>query len=172
MTPAPFGRADRSGRRPRYLSPASGKAPPGILSGTVVLTADGEIPVEFLTPGDRIITRDTGLVRLAGLAWRNVVARLILFSAGSLGHRRPDRDLALPADQLVLIRDWRATALAGTAQALLPARALVDGEFVRDLGPQPLCLHLLRFARPQVIYAGGMELAATAMDAATLHDAA
>jgi hypothetical protein len=153
------------------LCTASETAPPGILSGTIVLTADGGIPAEFLTPGDRIITRDTGLVRLTGLTRRNAVVRLILFTAGSLGHGRPDRDLALPADQPVLIRDWRATALAGTSQALLPARALVDGEFVRDLGPQPLCLHLLRFERPQVIYAGGMELAA-AMGAAALHDAA
>jgi hypothetical protein len=172
MTPEPFGRADQSGPRQRRQSADPKASPSGIPAGTVVLTADGEIPVEFLTSGDRIVTRDTGMVRLAGIARRTAVVRLILFAAGSLGHTRPDHDLILPADQAVLIRDWRASAFTGQTQALVPAGALVDGEFIRDLGPQRLCLHLLRFARPQVIYAGGMELAGATMDGTVLHDAA
>ena len=36
----------------------------GIGLGTGVLTADGELPVEFLEPGDRVVTYDKGLVRL------------------------------------------------------------------------------------------------------------
>ena len=42
---------------------------PGILSGTPVLTLDGEVPVQFLCPGDRIITRSGARV-LRGVEMR------------------------------------------------------------------------------------------------------
>lgn len=172
MTPEIFGRTDRTGPRRQTDSPHPAAPPLGLTEGTIVLTADGEIPVEFLTPGDRIVTRGTGLVPLAGVTRSSGMTRRILFAAGSLGHTRPESDLILPADQRVLVRDWRAAALAGRAQAALRAAALVDGEFIRDLGPGRVRLFQLRFDRPQVIYAGGMEVTGSSLDGAALHDAA
>lgn len=131
----------------------------GFVCGTILLTRDGEMPVEFLSPGDRVITRDVGMVRLNRIRHRRTFTRAISFAAGSLGHTRPDQDLILPADQLVLIRDWRAQAMFGTAQAMVRADALIDDEFIRDLGPQKMLLHQLQFDAPHVIYAGGLELA-------------
>ncbi|MFV0512916.1 MAG: Hint domain-containing protein [Jhaorihella sp.] len=132
----------------------------GLAEGMSVLTADGEIPVEFLGPGDRIITRDAGMVRLARIARRRQAVRSILFSAGSLGHTGTQGDTLLPAGQRLLIRDWRAQAFGGASQALMRADALVDGRFVRDLGMRRLRLFKLEFDAAHVIYAGGLELAA------------
>lgn len=131
----------------------------GLVAGTILLTADGEMPVEFITAGDRIITRDAGLVRLAGVALIRDRRHAIHFAAGSLGDTRPETDLILPAAQRVLIRDWRARALFGTAQAIVRAGALVDGEFIRHLGPRDMSLCMLRFNRPHIVYAGGLEVA-------------
>jgi len=132
----------------------------GLVAGTICLTSDGEIPVEYLSAGDKIITRDTGFVRVRQITCSQQVLPTVLFLAGSLGHTRPGEDLILPAGQQVLIRDWRARAMFGTARQLVCAIQLVDGEFVRDLGPQQLLLHQLGFDHPQIIYAGGLEVAA------------
>ncbi len=51
---------------------------PGILSGTRVLTLDGELPVQFLCPGDRIITRSGARV-LRGVEMRIEAAPVLAF---------------------------------------------------------------------------------------------
>jgi hypothetical protein len=156
MKPNTVGRAaGESAQRYPFQLPFAG----GLPSGTIVLSQDGEIPVEFLSPGDRVITRDAGLVTLRDVVRIRDVTTAVRFAAGSLGHMRPDQDLVLPADQKVLIRDWRAQSMFGQTQAMVSASRLIDGEFVRDLGRQTMILHQLVFDRAHVIYAGGLELA-------------
>lgn len=130
-----------------------------LVSGTVVLTLEGEMPVEFLTPGDRIITRDSGVARLAGIGFSQTTARAVMIRGGSLGDTRPENDMVLPADQPLLIRDWRAQALFRRPGAVTRAGALLDGEFICDLGQRTLPLTHLQFQRPHIIYAGGLEVA-------------
>jgi len=110
----------------------------GFLSGTILLTQDGEMPVEFISQGDKVVTRDAGFATVVGVTRVRVTTHAISFAAGSLGDTRPDQDLVLPAGQPVLIRDWRAQAMFGTPQALVRADALLDGEFIRDLGEQEM----------------------------------
>ncbi|MEX0318433.1 MAG: Hint domain-containing protein [Ruegeria sp.] len=131
----------------------------GFLPGTLLLTQDGELPVEYLSKGDRIITRNAGLVRIAGIGHGKQRVRAIRFAAGSSGDTRPESDLTLPAGQQVLVRDWRAQAMFGRKQALVRADALVDGMFVRDLGTRDLSLFQLYFDASHILYAGGFELA-------------
>lgn len=170
MKPNTVGRAD--GRSPQSHPITIPARKVGFVPGTILLTQGGEVPVEFLSPGDRIITRDAGFVRLERVAHRRTVTRAISFAAGSLGHTRPDQDMILPADQMMLIRDWRAQAMFGARQAMVRADTLVDGEFIRDLGPQKMLLHQLHFATPHVIYAGGLELSCMTETASRLRPAA
>jgi Hint domain len=141
-------------------------APPagGFPADALVLTRDGELPAGHLTPGDRIITRDAGYATLHRMARARVTRRAVHLRAGSLGHLRPDADLILPAEQYVLIRDWRAQALFGRDRAQVPARALVDGEFITDLGEQTLDICRLYLGGDHVIYAGGLELVSPGID--------
>ncbi len=169
MKPNSVGRAVGQSPKPHPIFTPAIQA--GFVSGAILLTQDGEMPVEFLSPGDRIITRDAGMVRLESIHHQDVLTRAISFAAGSLGHTRPDQDLTLPASQIVLIRDWRAQAMFGVQQAWVRADALIDGEFIRDLGPQEMRLHQLHFAAPHVVYAGGLELSCMT-DAASLQSAA
>lgn len=155
MKPKTVGRA--TGHRPQthpYSPPAFAA---GFTTGTIILSQDGEMPVEYLSVGDRVISRDCGMVRLAGLTRHTEMVRAISFAAGSLGHTRPEQDVVLPAQQQILIRDWRAPAMHGQSQTLVRADALVDGEFIRDLGLVSMTLYQLHFDRPHVIYAGGLE---------------
>lgn len=144
----------------------------GFVAGTCILSQDGEIPVEFLSSGDRIITRDAGFVQLDQISHSRQMVPAIRFAAGSLGHLRPEQDLILPHDQQVLIRDWRAKALFGTSQAMVRAADLIDDEFICDLGPRSMMLYQLHFSSPHVVYAGGLEVAGIAADTADLRTAA
>lgn len=130
-----------------------------LITGTPIQTQDGVLPVETLTSGDQLITRTQGLTPLSKIRKSRAMMHAVRFAAGSLGHTQPGSDLLLPLNQQVLIRDWRAKAMFGQPQAVVPAFELIDDEFIRDEGMQMLELCTLTFDRPHVIYAGGMEIA-------------
>ncbi|MDG1338475.1 MAG: Hint domain-containing protein [Paracoccaceae bacterium] len=132
----------------------------GLLRGTTVMTLDGELPVEHLTRGDRIITRDTGMAVLRGVDVAIRRARCVRITARTLGTNRPDGDLILPAQTAINIRDWRAKALYGADAALIPAYRLIDGEFITDMGNTDVRMYELRFDTSHILYAGGMEIVA------------
>ncbi|NIY72644.1 hypothetical protein HCZ30_09370 [Marivivens donghaensis] len=131
----------------------------GMLTGTIVFTLDGELPVESLSPGDRVITRDSGMAILREVRRTKATFCPIRIKAGSLGHTRPERDMVLPSDTLIHIRDWRAEALYGSPTALVPAHKLLDGEFVSRLPDRTEMAFELVFDEQHIIYADGIELA-------------
>jgi hypothetical protein len=133
----------------------------GMAQGTSVLTADGLMPVEYLSPGDRIITRD-GLRVLVDVSVHVMVGDVVRICASSQGHARPDEDVILGHEQAILIRDWRAKALYGAAQAVVPVERMVDGELVRRERVSGLRMYVMEFAAPAVVYAGGLEVACEA----------
>ncbi|PIE08574.1 MAG: hypothetical protein CSA74_01520 [Rhodobacterales bacterium] len=135
-------------------------------AGTGVLTGDGELPVEYLVAGDRIVTFDRGLVRLARTEYCDIAAREVLKVRPSvLDPAANAPDFLLAARQQVLLRGWRARALWNRPAALVEAWRLADGEYVMRLeGEAPLRLFRLVFSGRQhlVEAAGGAFLLASA----------
>lgn len=131
----------------------------GVTAGTMVLTLDGELPVQFLAPGDRVITRSgaRALQSVEVTVIRN--AQMIRVTASALGHDRPESDLFVSPTQPILVRDWRARALYGCDSTLVPALRLADGDYIRTETVAEVRLFTLRFTGEEVIYAGGLELA-------------
>jgi len=136
----------------------------GLSADALLLTAAGERRAGDLRPGDRIITRDAGMVPLNGLTRHRQRTPVVRIRAGSLGHRRPERDTRLPACQPILLRDWRARALFGRDQALVAAARLVDGEFITHDGTVTLDLCVLDFGAPRILYLDGLEVATHAVE--------
>ncbi|MDB5665307.1 Hint domain-containing protein [Cypionkella sp.] len=133
----------------------------GLAIGTQVMTLEGAFPVEYLSPGDRVITR-TGARKLLAIEMTLVQnARVVRISQDVLGVGRPADVITVTPDQPILIRDWRAKALTGDATALIAASRLVDGEYIRAEVAPELRLFTLRFDEDVVIYAGDLELACT-----------
>ncbi|WP_375262544.1 Hint domain-containing protein [Palleronia sp.] len=133
----------------------------GLATGTRVMTLDGPLPVEFLQPGDRIVTRH-GVRHLRDV--RVTVrrkAQAVTIRASALGHHRPEADVTVAADHQILVRGWRAKALYGSDQATVPAAKLVDGEYISLHMVDELRSFDLIFDEPQVIYADGTEIAVT-----------
>ncbi|MFW8636886.1 Hint domain-containing protein [Cribrihabitans pelagius] len=125
-------------------------------AGTLVKGLDGSFPVEDLRPGNLVASR-RGEACVAAVRSRQALVQAVGFAPAE-GSSAPG--LILPWDQKLLIRGWRAQAMFGQPQAVVPAYELADGESARDLGLRMLTLHILEFDRPHVISAGGMELAA------------
>lgn len=135
----------------------------GLATGTTVMTLDGELPVEHLNAGDRIITRDSGMAVLRDIKSHTVTVASIQIKAGSLGHTRPQDDMIVGPDTLVHIRDWRAKALFGADVATVKAKRLIDGEFVSEQAPATMTVYELIFDKQHILYADGLEVASTAV---------
>ena len=133
-----------------------------VIAGTPVLTLDGEMPVEFLQPGDRILTRAGArrLVQVAVSVVRN--ARVVRISHGTLGVDCPTEDVTVSAAQQILVRDWRAKAMFGKPQAMIAAARLADGEYIKAETVAEARFFTLTFEHDAGIYAGGLELACPA----------
>lgn len=131
----------------------------GLAVGTRVLTLEGALPVEYLSLGDRIITRDGARV-LRALRSTRMDGQMVRLRAGVLGLDRPEGELILAPGTGILIRDWRALALYGAKQAVVPVRRLIDGDFIAAITVTGLPVYALEFDAGQVIYAEGIEIEA------------
>lgn len=146
----------------------------GIAAGSAVLTLGGVLPVEYLQPGDRVVTRG-GATRLKALIPSRYSGPAYVVQGGSLGHMLPGEDSILTPGTRILIRDWRAKTIFGRDSALVAVDALADGEYVREIVATDLPMFTLVFDTEQVVYAAGLELAAhadTVADSADMADMA
>ena len=130
----------------------------GVCAGTAIMTLEGEMPVELLVEGTRVITRDAGMSVLRKIEKTTVKVAPIRIKAGSLGHTRPDRDMMVTPGSRLHIRDWRAEALFGAKAVAVPANRLVDGEFLAEQPAREMTVYTLRFDKEHIIYADGVEL--------------
>lgn len=145
--------------------PLETKARSGITVGTKILTLDGELPVQFLAPGDLIVTRSGAMALLDISAEAHQNVEMVRIRASALGHDRPVGDVFLAAGQRLLLRDWRAQALYARNSAVVEAFRLADGEFISAETVTEVRLFTLRFSRAEVIYAEGLELVCEAPEA-------
>ncbi|WP_298836437.1 Hint domain-containing protein [uncultured Roseobacter sp.] len=130
----------------------------GLVHGARVLTLRGEIPVQALVPGDRLVSPGAVMAEVRRVEMSSVIARGVYVIAGSLGHARRTSDTLLAAGQPVRVRDWRAMAFTGMRSAWMPALSLVDGEYVRDIGLAPMTLYRIFCDGAKILCADGMEM--------------
>jgi hypothetical protein len=132
----------------------------GIMAGSLILTAEGAVPVELLGPGDRIISRRSGMVRLRAVRLLPYAGDVVHLGAGALGAQRPASDTLLAAGQSLLWRKGGPSDGAGgrTEARSIAARDLVaEGQAVMRRG-DGLHLAQLEFDHEEVVYADGLEL--------------
>lgn len=78
-----------------------------LAAGTRVATINGEMPIEEVQPGQRVLTRAAGLVRVRAVGAATVRTRgclqALVVPAGALGHGLPELDLTVAGDQRVFV---------------------------------------------------------------------
>ena len=115
-------------------------------AGTLIETQAGPVPVEELSRGTLIATRDNGFQPVQWIGCRALSAqeleaapklRPIRIGAGSLGQGQPSRDLLVSPQHRVLVRSAIAQRMFGAREVLVAAKQLVgiDGiAIANDLG--------------------------------------
>lgn len=119
----------------------------GLPLGTEICTAEGILPVEWLTAGDRIVTR-SGICRLLATETWLHHGTLIRIAPGAFGPAKPSRSLLLPPGQRIYL---------GAGESM-PLSALRHGSGISSVEAADVRLIRLLFARPEIVTAGGVQL--------------
>lgn len=146
--------------------------------GTMILCADGPRPIEAVTEGTLVQTRDNGCqpvlwrgARRIGGARLRLMPHLapVRLAPGALGPGGPERALMVSPDHRMLLRGARARALFGCDEVLAAARDLIDDRNVRVLRglSEVRYLHLALPAH-EVVLAEGAETESFLPDDAAL----
>lgn len=159
---------DSSGFRVGSLNvTTNGVTIPCFARGTMIDTPRGAVPIETLSIGDHVITRDHGAqpLRWIGSKALGVTTlrlhdnlRPIRISAGALGVGTPSIDLIVSPQHRILIRSRIAQRMFGAPEVLVAAKQLLElpgVEIARDL-VEVEYFHIL-FERHEVVIANGAE---------------
>lgn len=115
---------------------------PCFTPGTLIATPRGEVPVESLRIGDKIITRDNGMqeIRWMGrrdLSWADLSAaphlKPILVRQGSLGNGLPERDMMVSPNHRLLVANDRTALYFDEHEVLVAAKHLAAGKGIHSV---------------------------------------
>ncbi|WP_287372327.1 Hint domain-containing protein [Oceanithermus sp.] len=144
----------------------------GLCEGTRVMTLEGNLPVEYLAPGDRIVTRQGARI-LRRIQVQPLQDGPVVVRRGALGPGLPAAELRLAPAQAVHLRGWRGRRLYGSDLSCVPVARLIDGESIcRSEQPEQPNAYRLELDEPAVIYAEGVEVMSAALPVRAVHIAA
>lgn len=119
----------------RRIAEAHASVLAGLAPGTILMTREGETPVEWLESGDEVLTRDRGFVPILWIN-RTKLNRKELrdfpeYAPVSLLKDRvepgiPAHDMVVSPRQLILVRSSLAQKDFGSSEVLVPANAIGD----------------------------------------------
>lgn len=140
-------------------------------TGTMITLAGGaQRPIETLTPGTRVLTRDNGPqpLRLVSKATLRALGSFapVVISSGTLGN---DGDLVISPHHRVFLYRRGEKRLGDTSEILVQAKHLVDGEHVWRREGGYVDYYALVFDRHEIIYAEGIPVESLMVNAATLN---
>lgn len=139
-------------------------------TGTLITLAGGaQRAIEALRPGERVLTRDSGPqpLRFVGKATLRALGSFapVVISAGTLGN---EGDLVVSPHHRIFLYQRGARRLGDTAELLVQAKHLVDGESVWRREGGYVDYYALVFDRHEIIYAEGIPCESLQVNEATL----
>ena len=127
------------------------------VSGTLIATRRGSVPIEELKIGDELITMDHGFQKIRWIGSTTVPAdgklAPVVFRRGAMGN---ERDLRVSPQHRMLVRGWHVELMFGKPEALVPAKALINDETVFQLEGGTVDYFHIMFDRHELIYAEGI----------------
>ena len=137
---------------------------PCFTPGTLIATPRGEVPVESLRAGDRIITRDNGMQEIAWVGRRDL-SRMdllrashlqpVLVRAGSLGNGLPERDMLVSPNHRLLVANDRTALYFDEHEVLVAAKHLTGNAGVDTVQAAGVSYIHFMCARHEVVLSDG-----------------
>lgn len=135
--------------------------------GTRIATLAGDLPVERLLPGMRVLTADNGPQDLRWIGHRRFAAAdladnpalcPVVIAAGALGRGLPRRDLTVSQQHRVLVASRVVGRMFGAPEVLVAAKHLagLPGIALAEAGVDVEYWHLL-FDRHEVVFSEGAQ---------------
>ncbi len=125
-------------------------------AGTLITTKRGAIPIEYLLPGDKILTMDNGYKSVRWLGNRTVRATgknaPIHIPAGALGNQR---DLVVSPNHRMWMRSAEAELMLGDHEVLIPAKFLVGHNGITQQRGGLIGYHHMLFDQHEIVFAEG-----------------
>lgn len=133
--------------------------------GVKIATLKGEIAVENLVAGDKVVTRDNGIqeIRWTGqkkIDWRLMTAyphlKPVLVRRGSLGNELPERDLMISPNHRLLVANNRTALQFNENEVLVSAKHMIDGQAVQLIDSIGTTYIHFMFDRHEVVLSDGI----------------
>lgn len=143
-----------------YIDPA-----PSIFcfaEGTMIGTAMGDVAIENLQVGDRVITADNGLQKIRWIGKRHISEaemrnrpefRPVHFETGSIGNDAP---LTLSQQHRVRLSGWKVQLLFAENDVLVSAVSLINDRDVRLVYGEPVTYYHMLFDNHELVYSNGV----------------
>ena len=138
---------------------------PCFTPGTLIATARGELPVEDLEVGDKIITRDNGIQELRWIGAKRLDGRAlkkephlqpVLVQKGSLGNNLPERDMLISPNHRMLVNNDRVSLYFEDNEVLVSAKHLVNpSEGVQTVHSMGITYIHFMFDNHEIVLANG-----------------
>lgn len=126
------------------------------VTGTLILTPNGAVPVERLHAGDRVITRDHGAQPIQWVGAQPIppvrAAAPIRFDTGALDNDRP---LLVSPNHRILLSGPDVALICDAPEVLIGAKKLVGAAGVSVARGDGLSYHHMLCAHHELIYADG-----------------
>ncbi|MCJ8139543.1 Hint domain-containing protein [Falsirhodobacter halotolerans] len=134
--------------------------------GTMIMTEQGEVPIEDLKAGDMVLTMDHGFQPIRWIGSTRLSAldliqrpnlRPIRIQKGAFGPNLPEADLSVSPQHRVLIRSKVADRIFATREVLVAAKQLLQlpGINVESQIIEVEYFHMM-FSQHEVVYANGL----------------
>ena len=137
---------------------------PCFTPGALIATPKGEVPVESLREGDKVITRDNGIQEVRWVGRRTLNReelalapnlKPILIKAGALGYGLPERDMLVSPQHRVLVSGDRTQLYFNESEVLVAAKHLVNAGSIQNLETLRATYIHFMFDRHEVVLSDG-----------------
>lgn len=137
---------------------------PCFTPGTMIATMRGEVAVEELVQGDRVITRDNGFQEIRWIGEKHLSGRAlldtpelrpVLIRAGALGDGYPAQDILLSPNHRVLRSGPSIAANFGESEVLAAARHMIGLDGVDQIDSTGVTYIHFMFDRHEIVLSNG-----------------
>ncbi len=144
--------------------PATKGVCPCFTPGTLIATPRGEVRVEDLRVGDKVVTRDNGFQDIVWtgsrkISWAEIGIephlKPVVITQGSLGQGLPEADLMVSPNHRILVTNDRTALRFNEPEVLVAAKHLLTGRTIYEVNSGGTVYHHFMFSRHQVVLSNG-----------------